>query len=195
MIQLRRIGVVACVLAVVQLTACTTFVSNEVVENPKGRSFRTLHVSYINELPRGILTFDSGGVRNGKAPDRVEAVGKRDVPAIVALSKEGVGKYLVPLLKDMGVDATASNSSEDVPMLQIRPVSYAVECGSGNFICQASVSFQVSLTSVGANEAPLWSARFKVGAPMGGEQDTTVAQAFYTALADKLGSNKLLKSK
>lgn len=195
MIQHRRIGVVACVLAVVQLTACTTFVSNEVVENPKGRSFRTLHVSYINEIPRGVAVFDSGGARNGKVPERVEAVGKRDVPAIVALSKEGVGKYLVPLLKDKGVDATAPNTSEDVPMLQIRPVSYAVECGSGNFICQASVSFQVSLTSVGADEAALWSARFKVGAPMGGEQDTTVAQAFYTALTDKLGSNKLLKSK
>lgn len=194
MVWLRFLSGVAGAVAVVQLTACTTFVSNEVVQNPKGRSFQTLHVSYVNELPKGIAVFDGGGVKGAKAPEKVELVGKRDVPAILAFSKEGVGKYLLPLLKDKGVDATAPNTSEEVPMLQIRPVSYAVECGSGNFICQSSVAFQVSLTLVGSDDAPLWSARFKVGAPMGGEQDTTVAQAFYTSLADKLGSNKLLKS-
>ena len=194
MVRLRILGIVAGVVTMLQLTACTTFVSNEVVQNPKGRTFQTLHLSYINEFPKGIAVFDSGGVRGAKPPDKVEAVGKRDVPAILAFSREGVGKYLVPLLKDKGVDATALNTSDDVPLLQIRPVSYAVECGSGNFICQTSVAFQVSLTSVGSEDAPLWSARFKVGAPMGGEQDTTVAQAFYVTLVDKLASNKLLKS-
>lgn len=194
MVRLKFLGLVVGVLSIAQLTACTTFVSNEVVQNPKGRSFQALHVSYVNEVPKGAAVYDGGGAKGAPIPDRVDAVGKRDMPAILSFAKEGVGKYLVPLLKDKGVDATAPNTSDDTPMLQIRPVYYVVECGAGNFICQTSVSFQVSLSPVGSDEAPLWSARFKVGAPMGGEQDTTTAQAFYTTLVDKLASNKLLKS-
>lgn len=192
----RQVGMAAVTLTMALLSACTTFVSNEAVENPKGKAFQKMHVDYVDEVPRGAAVYDTGGVsrEKSKVPEKVLALGKRDVPVILALSKEGVGKYLVPQLREKGVDATAPAVSDDAPWLQIRPVSYVVECGAGNLICQTSVSYQVSLTTLVQDEAPLWSASFKVGAPMGGTQDEAVSQAFYTAVADRLGSNKLLRA-
>ena len=71
-------------------------------------------------------------------------------------------------------------------------MSASVECGNLNVVCQASLRVNVSLI---ADRRSLWTATYKVGAPMNGTNDAEVMQIFFADVISRLESNRFIRKR
>jgi hypothetical protein len=184
-------------LSVLLLQACTTLVANEKMHSSVKAPASTVRITVTETAIRGRLSaYLSAGSNISKGTPtqiKLNAQAQRDVPKMLQLAKTGVSTSLTPLLQKRGIQVLGE--SESLPSngnINIITKSYAVECGQGTVICQTSVLFEVWFVD-NVHGGPVWSADFKVGAPMGGEQNEQVFENFYSSVMDKLTSLKLIK--
>jgi hypothetical protein len=180
------------VLGVLVLAGCTSFRERESVGSVPAQPLDKLRIFVSDtQITRvNLATVTQSGLRGNFAPAQQKA--QADIPLLQQLLKQGADTDLKAALSkyvDVQVNAGAVDRT---PLLSFNPIGAMVECGQYNLVCQASLRVNVSLI---AERRSLWTATYKVGAPMNGTNDAEVMRVFFADVISRLESHKFIRKR
>ena len=148
----------------------------------------TFHETQINSI--GLVSASYGTIGDLR-PARGKA--QSEVPLLQQLLRQGVDSdFKASLSKYVDIEPN-TRSNNRAPSLSFNPIGAMVECGNLNLVCQASLRVMVTLT--GEGRRTLWSATYKVGAPMNGTNDAEVMRVFFADVLSRLESHRIIRKR
>lgn len=180
-------------IVVLGISGCTSFRMSEEFGRRPAEPIKVVHVEFIEEQDSRVRLLVPTPM--GTTPSFRSARQKAEVeiPKLRALLRDGVDRQLIPMLSErLSIEKSLTGNSQ-VARLRIQPTSGVVECGSGSFICQASV--YVRLRLVGGDLEPIWVATYKVGAPLNGANEPEITQVFFSNIVERLESSSIIPGK
>lgn len=183
-----------CLLALVAFGGCTTYVTNEKKSAELISPIAALDIEFVeNREIQGRLETVTHGGHGVRDWTKQQTQARRDVPLMLSLAKNGLTSILKPQLEGRKLEVAnrgASNQAYKNSLLVV-PKHYLVECGAMSLICQTSIYFEAKLHD-NALDTTVWSADFKVGAPMGAEQTEDTIRSFYQSVVERLVSARVI---
>lgn len=175
------------------VSGCTSFrVSEEFGRRPVA-PIKAVHVEFIEEQKSRVDLRVPAPLGSTPSFQTARRKAEVEIPKLRALLRDGVDQQLVPMLAErLSVEKTLTDQPQ-MARLRIQPLSGVVECGSGSFICQASV--YVRLRLVGGDLEPIWVATYKVGAPLNGANEPEITQVFFSNVVERLELSLIIPGK
>jgi hypothetical protein len=180
------------VFCLVILSGCTSFRERETVGAIPAQPLVAMRVVVLDTQITNIgLVTASYGPIGDFGPARRKA--QSEVPLLQQLLRQGVeSDFKAALSKYVDIEPNI-RSNNRAPSLSFNPIGAMVECGNLNVVCQASLRVMVTLT--GEGRRTLWSATYKVGAPMNGTNDAEVMRVFFADVISRLESHRIIRKR
>lgn len=175
------------VLGLLVLAGCTSFRERETVGSVPTQPFENLRIMVSDtQITRVGITYSPGAINRNQPLEKAQS----EVPLLQQLLKQGAKTDLKSALSRYVNVLEGSGTGGGVPLLSFSPIGAMVECGNLNVVCQASLRVNVSLI---ADRRSLWTATYKVGAPMNGTNDAEVMRVFFADVISRLESHRFIR--
>jgi hypothetical protein len=171
------------------LVGCTSFREREHLVSVPAQPFDKLRIEVPDiKITRVGITYSPGFINKNQPRDKAQS----EVPLLQQLLKQGANTDLKTALSNYVDVREGSGTGGGIPFLSFVPISATVECGNMNMVCQASLRVDVSLM---VDRRSLWSATYKVGAPMNGKNDAEVMRVFFADVISRLESHRFISKR
>jgi hypothetical protein len=177
------------ILGVLALAGCTSFRERETVGSVPAQPFDNLRIMVSDtQITTVGITYSPGFINKNQPREKAQS----EMPLLQQLLKQGANTDLKSALSKYVTVQPGTGTGGGIPLLSFAPIGATVECGNMNVVCQASLRVNVSLI---ADRRSLWTATYKVGAPMNGTNDAEVMRVFFADVISRLESHRFIRKR